>query len=123
VVSAADSGIARFWGGSECNRDYFIKAAKMYDQSIFRDIGNHRTAATTARPDDVRPIWPCRTADKQQSRLPANRRKQEDTPGGYKRPLEANIDSAVGQPYLVYEGSVLDTVLNESSGWRRRTAG
>ncbi len=37
--------------------------------------------------------------------------KQEDTPGGYKRPLEANIDSAVGQPYLLYEGSVLDTVL------------
>jgi type IV secretion system protein VirB10 len=37
--------------------------------------------------------------------------KQDDTPGGYKRPLEANVDSAVGQPYLVYEGSVLDTVL------------
>jgi len=37
--------------------------------------------------------------------------KPEDTPGGYKRPLEANVDSAVGQPYLVYEGSVLDTVL------------
>jgi type IV secretory pathway VirB10-like protein len=37
--------------------------------------------------------------------------KQEDTPGGYRRPLEANVDSAVGQPYLVYEGSVLDTVL------------
>ena len=37
--------------------------------------------------------------------------KQEDTPVGYKRPLEANVDSAVGQPYLVYEGSVLDTVL------------
>ncbi len=37
--------------------------------------------------------------------------KQEDTPGSYKRPLEANIDSAVGQPYLVYEGAVLDTVL------------
>jgi type IV secretion system protein TrbI len=33
------------------------------------------------------------------------------TPGGYKRPLEANVDSATGQPYLVYEGSVLDTVL------------
>jgi len=42
--------------------------------------------------------------------IPAER-KQEDTPGGYKRPLEANVDSAVGQPYLVYEGSVLDTVL------------
>jgi type IV secretion system protein TrbI len=37
--------------------------------------------------------------------------KLEDTPGGYKRPLEANVDSATGQPYLVYEGSVLDTVL------------
>ena len=35
----------------------------------------------------------------------------QETAGGYKRPLEANIDSAVGQPYLVYEGSVLDTVL------------
>jgi type IV secretory pathway VirB10-like protein len=42
---------------------------------------------------------------------PPAERKQEDTPGGYKRPLEANLDSAVGQPYLVYEGSVLDTVL------------
>ena len=29
----------------------------------------------------------------------------------YKRPVEANIDSATGPPYLVYEGSVLDTVL------------
>jgi type IV secretion system protein TrbI len=38
-------------------------------------------------------------------------RKPEDTPGGYKRPIEANIDSANGQPYLLYEGSVLDTVL------------
>jgi type IV secretion system protein VirB10 len=36
---------------------------------------------------------------------------QQETPGGYKRPLEANVDSATGQPYLVYEGSVLDTVL------------
>jgi type IV secretion system protein VirB10 len=42
---------------------------------------------------------------------PAGEGKQEDTPGGYKRPLEANVDSAIGQPYLVYEGSVLDTVL------------
>jgi type IV secretion system protein VirB10 len=42
---------------------------------------------------------------------PAAEGKQEDTPGGYKRALEANVDSAVGQPYLLYEGSVLDTVL------------
>jgi type IV secretion system protein VirB10 len=37
--------------------------------------------------------------------------KQEETSAGYKRPLEANVDSATGQPYLIYEGSVLDTVL------------
>ena len=42
---------------------------------------------------------------------PRTEKEQEDTTGAYKRPLEANIDSAVGQPYLVYEGSVLDTVL------------
>src|ERR1700722_14482990 len=35
----------------------------------------------------------------------------QETPGVYKRALEANLDSATGQPYLVYEGSVLDTVL------------
>jgi type IV secretion system protein VirB10 len=37
--------------------------------------------------------------------------KHEETSAGYKRPLEANVDSATGQPYLIYEGSVLDTVL------------
>ena len=37
--------------------------------------------------------------------------KQQETPGGYGRPLEANVDAATGQPYLIYEGSVLDTVL------------
>jgi type IV secretory pathway VirB10-like protein len=42
---------------------------------------------------------------------PQPAKEQDETRGGYKRPLEANIDSAAGQPYLVYEGSVLDTVL------------
>ncbi len=37
--------------------------------------------------------------------------EQQETHGDCKRPLEANVDSATGQPYLVYEGSVLDTVL------------
>jgi len=53
-------------------------------------------------------------ADRQTNRslvTPEAERKQEDTPGGYKRPLEANVDSATGQPYLIYEGSVLDAVL------------
>ncbi|WP_158791425.1 TrbI/VirB10 family protein [Granulicella sp. L60] len=37
--------------------------------------------------------------------------EQSAAPEGYKRPVEANIDSATGQPYLVYEGTVLDTIL------------
>jgi type IV secretory pathway VirB10-like protein len=37
--------------------------------------------------------------------------EQQETAEGYKRPEEANIDSATGQPYLVYEGAVLDTIL------------
>jgi type IV secretion system protein TrbI len=35
----------------------------------------------------------------------------QEPSSGYERPVEANIDQARGQPYLVYEGSVLDTVL------------
>lgn len=37
--------------------------------------------------------------------------EQPEAAEGYKRPVEANIDSAAGQPYLVYEGTVLDTIL------------
>lgn len=40
-----------------------------------------------------------------------DKQQQPEVGAGYKRPLEANIDSATGQPYLIYEGSVLDTVL------------
>jgi len=42
---------------------------------------------------------------------PEDKPQQPEADAGYKRPLEANIDSATGQPYLVYEGSILDTVL------------
>jgi hypothetical protein len=31
---------------------------------------------------------------------PRSPEEKEETPGGYKRPIEANVDSAVGQPYL-----------------------
>jgi type IV secretory pathway VirB10-like protein len=37
--------------------------------------------------------------------------EQPENSEGYKRPVEANIDSATGQPYLLYEGTVLDSVL------------
>ena len=45
------------------------------------------------------------------SPLTGEGQQPQESAGRYKRPLEANIDSAIGQPYLVYEGSVLDTVL------------
>jgi type IV secretion system protein VirB10 len=54
-----------------------------------------------------------RAANSNLLKSPTGERQQppETDAGGYKRPLEANIDSATGQPYLIYEGSVLDTVL------------
>ena len=54
-----------------------------------------------------------RPANSNLLKSPTGERQQlpETDAGGYKRPLEANIDSAIGQPYLIYEGSVLDTVL------------
>jgi len=55
-------------------------------------VGSQQTAETTVIPS-------------------RNALEQQDASGGYKRPVEANIDSAVGQPYLLYEGTVLDTVL------------
>jgi type IV secretion system protein VirB10 len=75
-----------------------------------------------ARPPDQPQQAPAETAAAQYA-PPAHRQEDtnlqppraagetQETAGGYKRPVEANIDSARGQPYLVYEGSVLDTVL------------
>jgi type IV secretion system protein VirB10 len=72
--------------------------------------------------DQPQPQAPAQTAAAQY--VPAGQRQEDsslhppsatgvsqEAAGGYKRPMEANVDSAVGQPYLVYEGSVLDTVL------------
>jgi type IV secretion system protein VirB10 len=42
---------------------------------------------------------------------PGTAAERPEATEGYKRPVEANIDSAMGQPYLVYEGTVLDTIL------------
>jgi type IV secretion system protein VirB10 len=42
---------------------------------------------------------------------PSTAGERPESAEGYKRPVEANIDSATGQPYLVYEGTVLDTIL------------
>ena len=35
-----------------------------------------------------------------------------------KRSAEVNIDSATGQPYVIYEGLTMDTILDESARWR-----
>ena len=58
-----------------------------------------QAALQSPRPADTSLVAPHAAAD------------PPETAGGYKRPVEANIDSATGQPYLVYEGTVLDTIL------------
>jgi type IV secretory pathway VirB10-like protein len=41
----------------------------------------------------------------------ASRAPVQDPPSAEKRPSEVNINSASGQPYVVYEGTILETVL------------
>jgi type IV secretion system protein TrbI len=67
-----------------------------------------QTPGKAATPQNVAP-----TPQSEDTNLvsPRSAGESQETSGGYKRPLEANVDSAMGQPYLVYEGSVLDTVL------------
>ena len=45
------------------------------------------------------------------SSMIAPRTAGQDTPAPDKRPAEVNINSASGQPYVVYEGTILETVL------------
>jgi type IV secretion system protein TrbI len=45
------------------------------------------------------------------SSMVAPRTRGQDAPSADKRPAEVNINSASGQPYVVYEGTILETVL------------
>jgi hypothetical protein len=45
--------------------------------------------------------------------------KRDDAPGDYKPPVEANIDSATGQPYLYLRGIGSRHCFDESPRWRR----
>ena len=70
-----------------------------------------------ARPSDPPPPSQPVTAQPANAYAPANDttmiapRAAGDTPAAPKRAPEVNIDSAAGQPYVVYEGTTLDTVL------------
>lgn len=74
------------------------KAAAEVQREISPPTGQTQQAATAA------PLDPSQATSNLVTPHPAG--DQE-----YKRPTEANIDSATGPPYLLYEGTVLDTVL------------
>lgn len=57
------------------------------------------------------PVQPSQQTADSSLVAPRSPGEQAEAAGGYKRPVEANIDSATGQPYLLYEGTVLDAVL------------
>lgn len=65
------------------------------------------------QPQQTQATGPVACQQKAESSLvpPHSAGEQPEANEGYKRPLEANIDSATGQPYLLYEGTVLDTTL------------
>lgn len=65
------------------------------------------------QPQQTQTTGPVASQQKAESSLvpPHAAGEQPEANEGYKRPVEANIDSATGQPYLLYEGTVLDTTL------------
>lgn len=65
------------------------------------------------QPQQTQATGPVASQQKAESSLvpPHAAGEQPEANEGYKRPVEANIDSATGQPYLLYEGTVLDTTL------------
>lgn len=75
-----------------------LRAAAQAQRAIASPTGQTQQAASVA------PLDPPPAA----SNLVAPRTGDDQE---YKRPLEANIDTAAGPPYLVFEGTVLDTVL------------
>jgi len=96
------------------------KERERADESRFASNLVYARAPDQPQPQQLGPGQPQKSAQA----APANQRPADtslvaqrgpgDPPGateGYKRPVEADIDSARGQPYLVYEGTVLDTIL------------
>ena len=55
-------------------------------------------------------VWPP-PSNFSQSQLPPTASKQPENQNGSKRPAEANVNSATGQPYVVYEGTLIETAL------------
>jgi len=93
------------------------KERERADESRFASNLVYSRALEQAQPAPVQPAQyaqPSQTAQRQEESTlvtPKAPGEGQEQAGEYKRPMEANIDSASGQPYLVYEGSILDTVL------------
>jgi type IV secretory pathway VirB10-like protein len=83
------------------------------DSRFASNLVYSRSAEQPQQQGEMRPARYDHAQQQENSSLvtPEAEGKHENTLGGYKRPLEANVDSATGQPYLIYEGSILDTVL------------
>ena len=75
-----------------------------------------RTSSTARRAEQQarrsREAWPAAQASQPTNLTPA-RAAGEPQPAAQtpKRATEVNVDSAIGQPYVLYEGTTLDTVL------------
>jgi hypothetical protein len=59
----------------------------------------------------VNPYAAALTVGEGSSFVPSRAAGQQPTPEAPKKAPEVNLDSAVGQPYVIFEGAVLDTVL------------
>jgi type IV secretory pathway VirB10-like protein len=87
------------------------KERERVDESRF--ASNLVYVRASDQPQQAQATRPVASQQKAESSLvpPHAAGEQPEASESYKRPVEANIDSATGQPYLLYEGTVLDTTL------------
>jgi type IV secretory pathway VirB10-like protein len=85
---------------------------RAFDARFSSNIAYSRSAAEATEPKLAPQVMPSRESDPQSSLVAS--RKAGEAPkedAATKRRPEVNVDSAVGQPYLLYEGTTLDAVL------------
>jgi type IV secretory pathway VirB10-like protein len=84
-----------------------LYAARFESSIAYSRAEQHETAANTQN------AYAAQTQPGQPTSLTAARNAGEESPTSptYKRSTEVSVDAAVGQPYVIYEGLTLDTVL------------
>jgi type IV secretory pathway VirB10-like protein len=113
---AQDNGGGQLSAAQQASQQLQAKERELaYDSRFSSNLVFAQTASSTRAPGAEQPNPSSGTAAPQQSNLMAPReagaKSQGESTATSKRAPEVNIDAASGQPYVIYEGTTVDTVL------------